>query len=446
MYYIFTHDDFFVSSVSSGEELGTPLGLSVVVEDISIISYTTARALLNTVVLEQIGIHDSSLPHVAVTASESIDIRSTALFNLVSSIFEQVGIRSFSLQFLTIPTFESVYAHSAASAIANVEKRVSEIVKIDAQSFPNIRFGISEVVYISDSSPLSAIRAESRELLSARSTSNIVSQHTRSIVDVAGVRTFSFGGSLGFVTEYFGVRDATPFISQTARQFIRESFVVRATLPDPVLRIFSTALARVGIKTNIAAHVNFYVALQEHAFVHASSFIPFVPVLPSFYDAVPALNLTSVWTADGRSWGMSRYIGVPVAEWVSSGNIVFGAGPSGLFVRSGDAPISWIETARLRFEDQFANRLEKKHLSTVYTYAQHALPLDVAVSGNYQGSWSTYYYAQSASAVDATRAVRTSVGKGFDSTYYSLRIGGSAFDIYKIETEATLTLRRVGIA
>lgn len=197
-----------------------------------------------------------------------------------------------------------------------------------------------------------------------------------------------------------------------------------------------------GVRTVGTVFTRAVAQLSERMFVSIRSWVPHRVQDAAFPSTVP-LDLTSVWTADVRSFGMSRYVGVPVSEWVEHAGVTFGVAPTGVYTRTGDAPVSWVETAKMQFQTQFDSRLEHKRLSHVYVYAQHGQPLSIMVSGDYQGVWTSHTYTQSATSANTTRAVRTPVGRGFSSNFYAFRVGSKPFDLFQFEVEMVKTSRRV---
>lgn len=156
-------------------------------------------------------------------------------------------------------------------------------------------------------------------------------------------------------------------------------------------------------------------------------------------DSVP-LNQTDVWTADMRSWGMSRYVNFPLTEFA---NWQFGFGPDGVYTPMGELELSYIETPdRLLVEDDKQIQVRKR-LNYVYTYSAHDEPLQVRVTADYNGERVATVYTQDARSSDRTRAVRCSAGRGYASNYIRLRVGGPAFDLSHCEVEVISTQRRI---
>lgn len=161
-------------------------------------------------------------------------------------------------------------------------------------------------------------------------------------------------------------------------------------------------------------------------------------------EQVTTFDVTDVWTADTRSWGMSRYVDTPVTEFV---NNQFGVGPEGVFAASDAAVTAYFETgdiSLLTVGRDGRPDLRKKRLHYVYGYARQSTALQVRVSADVQGVRSTETYTQEDRSSDFTRGVRCQVGRGFASNYLRLRVGGAAvFDMAGLEAEVSATNRRI---
>jgi len=154
---------------------------------------------------------------------------------------------------------------------------------------------------------------------------------------------------------------------------------------------------------------------------------------------------TDVWTADMRSWGMSRYVGYPVTDFIPRW---IGANSEGLLAPAGWMADSYIETPDVRFSSVSAQEVKadlntRKRINHVYTYSVHESPLKVTVTADVNGRRVTQVYTQDPRPSDNTRAVRCKVGRGFASNYIKLRIGGEPFDLSHCEVEISNTRRRV---
>lgn len=153
------------------------------------------------------------------------------------------------------------------------------------------------------------------------------------------------------------------------------------------------------------------------------------------------LTDTDVWTADIRSWGMSRYVHFPVTDMVGT---QYGVSSNGVYTTSGMSGISFVKTGVLMLSRWDQKMYPRKRINHVYTYANASAPLEVVVSADYRGDRLTQRYIQDYyRGGGATRASRCTVGKGFASNYLQLAIGGFPFDLDQVEVEISPTGRRI---
>ena len=151
---------------------------------------------------------------------------------------------------------------------------------------------------------------------------------------------------------------------------------------------------------------------------------------------------TDVWTADMRTWSMSRYVDFPLTDFVDTR---FGAGHDGLYTSSTADLMAFVETGKLRTDDQEGRKLHhKKQPRYVYIYGVYTQPLHVMISADLNGELAQYEYQTDRADVESERASRCEIGRGFASNYLKLRIGGrSRFMISAVEIESVPSTRRV---
>ena len=422
--------------------LGRRVFRANILEAIGLRITSTARSFVS--VRASVGVRGtfSTIVNPFVSERFAISVRSEPI--IFAPVSDSAGVRASIDAVAIYVTHDVIGVRITAPAFARISRSILERVGVSASALSVAGAQLSETVGVSGASTQTVYRVSVVERIGARLQPTAIYQRIVTVNERWGVRSSSLAGLFGDVSESVGVRGSVPLARQIARQHVLERVGVRISVSDVRLRVFASVVERIAIRSSSVAFGRIFASLRERIFVHASSSVPFVPRLPSFYAAIPSVYDTSAWTADARSWGMSRYIGLPVSEWVIHRGLAFAASPSGVYTRAGDAPVSWIETPRLRFETQFSSNLEKKRLSNIYTYAQRLLPLDISVSGDYYGSLTEYFYTEPIGSSDATRAVRTPVGRGFASTYYQFKIGNASFDIYKFEVETVLTRRKVG--
>jgi len=189
-----------------------------------------------------------------------------------------------------------------------------------------------------------------------------------------------------------------------------------------------------------AAH--HYDLLREEFSISSREFIPYSPAAQglTFEGDVP-MAATDAYTADLMTWGMSRHVDLGVTE---HDGVQFGVGPNGVF-RALDAPVlSFIEVPDTKLDIKGEPLHVKKRINYLYTYSEHAQPLDVLVTADHRGARLTTAYVQEDRDSTDTRAVRCQIGRGYTSNYIRLRVGGvRVFDIAATEVEITPTRRRI---
>lgn len=162
-------------------------------------------------------------------------------------------------------------------------------------------------------------------------------------------------------------------------------------------------------------------------------------LLPDFYESDLANFIADVWTADARTWAMSRYVGVPVTEFVATSKLAIGAGRDGLYSRDTVAPTSWVQTGRVSFDSPV-----RKRIAYVYTYGQHEDPLDVMVFAERGRDYDAHTYTQPTASPETQSAVRCAVGRALVGNNFMFRIGNSPFDLQYVQVEFAPTKRRIG--
>ena len=244
------------------------------------------------------------------------------------------------------------------------------------------------------------------------------------------------------VTETFVAGDSYE-IGGTNRLTVTETFVAEAAAHprrNDYARVTETFVAT--DTTTATAQIQ----LRVSELFRAADFVHTQDDLASqlqFDTADIPLTATSAWTADMYTWGMSRYIGLPVAEFDM---VQYGVGPTGVFRPVEQPVLSFVETGDMSLDDPESQRrtLERKRLNYVYTHSAHPQELNVLVTADHNGDRLTSEYTQDSRASTDTRAVRCTVGRGYASNYIKLRVGGERiFDMASLEVETTVTQRRI---
>ncbi len=296
------------------------------------------------------------------------------------------------------------------------------------------------------SKPIVAVSSSTRDIFGASASAFIIpnAAFTREVV---GARSRVFGESfVSFVLiERAGIRSK---VSASVREVTRESFKVadsvyirldsRATIRDR-FGISSTALP--DLSNNVFYRDRFGISVS--AFVESSALKVVSDLFAATSRAMPERNdPLSAWTTDLRSWGMSRYLNLPVREFVG---VQYGFGPGGVYTGRGTVSAGRIETGYIldRNAEAQAPVRQEKHLNYVYVYGASLGKLLLSVRAeNAFGQQQVFSY-QSPRFSQTPSAVRIPTGRGIRSTWMSFSITGAPFRIEYIEAQYTPTRRRV---
>lgn len=152
-------------------------------------------------------------------------------------------------------------------------------------------------------------------------------------------------------------------------------------------------------------------------------------------EAVEEVGDTHAWTADMRNWGMSRYTGYPYESMAG----LFAAGDAGVYARGQEDFEAGIETGDANFGvDQI------KSIGWVYADVAHDAPLSITVTADVRGQRFSHSYAQMPRNASDTRIVRATIGKGFRSNRYRMKITGTqSFTLNSIEVMLAASPRRI---
>jgi len=125
-----------------------------------------------------------------------------------------------------------------------------------------------------------------------------------------------------------------------------------------------------------------------------------------------------IWTANVNNWAMSKYTGVEFTSLAGD----YAASQDGLFVRGSD-----YADMEVTFGRSDIGTLRQKGLPYAYIFGAHTKPLSLKVTGDVDGVEGTYSYTQQARKAAQPRAVRCDFGKGFNSTYFKIKIESDGF-------------------
>lgn len=359
----------------------------------------------------------------AQVLSEQFAAVSTASAEAYLRVFEtfQVSTGATGSERRTVSETEQFSAGDSAFGRSGAQATASEaFVALDILSTVVVRVRASESFSTQDAA-------------TTASDSQAVAQETFKALDSAS----GAESRQETVTEQFAAVSRTVVAPKAfaAEQFVASSATTAAVHGSVTVReIFAaSAAATPTAQIRVTGREQFFVASQAKGRADFE--------LASIDQPVP-FGATSVWTADTRSWGMSRYVGLPVREFVRN---QFGVGPEGVFAASTAPVVSFFETGDVTLAVEGDRRdLRKKRIHYIYGYAEQTDPLQVRVYADHNGERRTELYEQEARASEQTRAVRCQVGRGFATNYLRLRMGGAVtFDMAGLEAELSATSRRI---
>jgi hypothetical protein len=246
-------------------------------------------------------------------------------------------------------------------------------------------------------------------------------------VERLGVQSRASVGVGNVTRESFKVADSV-YIRLDSRATIRDRFGISSTaLPD--------------LSNNVFYRDRFGISVS--AFVESSALKVVSDLFAATSRAMPERNdPLSAWTTDLRSWGMSRYLDLPVREFVG---VQYGFGPGGVYTGRGTVSTGRVETGYLldRNAEAQAPVRQEKHLNYVYVYGASLGKLLLSVRAeNAFGQQQVFSY-QSPRFSQTPSAVRIPTGRGIRSTWMSFSITGAPFRIEYIEAQYTPTRRRI---
>ena len=265
--------------------------------------------------------------------------------------------------------------------------------------------------------------------------------------DSIGIKsnTFSYSTLLETVRELLKAEDkSTALFSATAKDiFFSRSNVTAKTVSKATARSF------VGVYGYALVDLSNY-TLCKDSFAVKDSYAPVVKITRTLREFLSVTTRAlserndslSAWTTDLRSWGMSRYLNLPVREFVG---VQYGFGPGGVYTGRGTVSTGRVETGYLldRNAEAQAPVRQEKHLNYVYVYGASlgSLALYVRAEDAAGHQRVTTYRANNFSQTPS--AVRIQTGRGIRSTWLSFIINGEQFRIEYIDAQYTPTRRRV---
>ena len=388
-------------------------------------------------IIETVGVSSSTLGYRVIKFEEAVAVNSSSTVTYNASTIDNLGVSDIStartvhltnevLQVSTASTGRGTYVGIASNTVG-VRDDVGAVYSVTTtETFSVSTFSDSHITSIcidtcaihSDSYTITNILSIVEERLLAASTSKVTLKF--SVDEVIGVSD-SVGDSIkqvSSVAEFVGIRSSIT----TSGNY--------TTHVSDLLNVADAIIVKGTITTSIRETLDVSDSV--------STLLP-LSLLPDFYEPDLANYTADVWTADARVWAMSRYVGVPVTEFVATSKLAIGAGRDGLYSRDTVAPTSWVQTGRASFDSPV-----RKRIAYVYTYGQHEDPLDVMVFAERGRDYDAYTYTQPTASPETQSAVRCAVGRALVGNNFMFRIGNSPFDLQYVQVEFAPTKRRIG--
>lgn len=356
---------------------------------------------------------------------------------------EKIGARGFANGSIIIR--DKFYISS--NYFDNLSYTFREFINSKSTAFADyvIRDYVHEVLTVQDSATATVIEAVSEKI--GVSSSAFIVPKVAVVRDFLGARSSVFEESyVSLVSvERIGVKARAEV---GVRSVLRETF--KATSSVCVrLPLSVTVRDRFGVSSTALTDLSsnaFYrdqFGASANAFAKSSTSKTISDLFAATSRALPERNdPLSAWTTDLRSWGMSRYLNLPVREFVG---VQYGFGPGGVYTGRGTVSTGRVETGYLldRNAEAQAPVRQEKHLNYVYVYGASLGNLDLSVRAEDAVGHQQVFSYESARFSSTPSAVRIPTGRGIRSTWMSFSITGAPFRIEYIEAQYTPTRRRV---
>jgi hypothetical protein len=315
---------------------------------------------------------------------------------------------------------ETAVLNDRATSIVTVKRDLREKAKLADRDYATARstHDVTETAVLDDQTTLYNYRNDVRE------TAPIVSEATAISVARRDVReTFKGGDRIDTASVYTTrevavLNDAVTLRARTVHD-VRDAAVLNDSYADVVSAVETVRDSAVlnDSATNLSTT---RVVVRERGFIS---------------DAVSLISQGEVWTANVKTWAMSRYENFPLESFNDS----YALGEDGIFAPSGQYADGSFTTGVTRLGASV-----KKTVSNLYFYGDRANAMEVDVTADVRGLRQTYSYTQMNRSADDSRMVRCDLGKGFHSTNYQFTVRGSgAFTVEHIEPVIQAGSRRI---
>ena len=264
---------------------------------------------------------------------------------------------------------------------------------------------------------------------------------SRVISETFGVKSRAIARNVGILSDVFAARGRS--IEPALQGRLKSVFYARSqTYPQVLPRAMVREKFGVRDVPLPISHILHVVSERFTAYAEARGRVLTPSITGTDLENISPRLRTDVWTADMRTWSMSRYVDFPLTDFIDTR---FGAGHDGLYTSNTADLMAFVETGKLRTDDNEDRKLhQKKQPRYVYIYGVYTQPLHVMISADLNGELAQYEYQTDRADVESERASRCEVGRGFASNYVKLRIGGrSRFTISAVEIESVPSTRRI---
>jgi len=391
----------------------------------------------NTQITESLGVHTQIRARPILWFADVIDVH-TAAFAIVSPALVDVIGASATLSGSGIGVVaEIAKVDDVVTTQATIETNVSDVLAASSAISSRFYTQISDSIVVTDAARISSnqfvvdhIRFSSTstakvDLFAITQDAFSAKDSSKSIVKVKIIEDLFAN---------FNVASHNNYVVQAVEIFaVGDALSASGNYTTHVSDLFNVADAII-VKGTITTSIRETLDASDSV----NALLP-RSLLPDFYEPDLANYVADVWTADARAWAMSRYVGVPVTEFVATSKLAIGAGRDGLYSRDTVAPTSWVQTGRVSFDSPV-----RKRIAYVYTYGQHEDPLDVMVFAERVRDYDAYTYTQPTASPETQSAVRCAVGRALVGNNFMFRIGNSPFDLQYVQVEFAPTKRRIG--
>jgi hypothetical protein len=380
----------------------------------SVGSYSTVRMEFKTPLVFAMGFQTPMGASFNITLPSMIGISA-------ANYLSETAIITSSAQYRVFSDFrETAVLNDRATNIVTVKRDLREKAKLADRDYASAKSTHTEreVAVLNDRTTLYNYRTDVRE------TAPVISEATATSIARLDVRETFKGrdridtASIYTTREVAVLNDSVTLRTRTVHD-VRDVAVLNDGTDDVVSGV--QTVRETAVLNDSATNISTTrVVVRERGFIS---------------DAVTLISLGEVWTANVKTWAMSRYENFPLRDF----NDTYALGEDGIFAPSGLYANGHFTTGVTRLGASM-----KKTVSNLYFYGERETELEVEVTADVRGQRQTYSYTQMARSADDSRMVRCDLGKGFSSTNYQFTVSGSgAFTVEHIEPVIQAGSRRI---